>query len=124
MRRIGKGFSGVDTPLFDGMLVQQQAQDVDDATEDENDDNETCATLTKKVANLEQDKIGQAIEITKLKKRVRRVKSSTETVMDDQEDASKQREITKLDANEDITLEVVDAEVAMNADVQGRLAES
>nr|GEY70578.1 hypothetical protein [Tanacetum cinerariifolium] len=140
-------FSGVDTPLFDGMLVQQQAQDVDNATEDQNDDNETCATLTKKVANLEQDKIGQAIKITKLKKRVRRlekkrqfktsrlkrlrkvgtsqrVKSSAETVMDDQEDASKQGEITELDANEDVTLEVVDAEVAMNADVQGRLAES
>nr|GEV88563.1 hypothetical protein [Tanacetum cinerariifolium] len=31
---------------------------------------ETCATLTKKVANLEQDKIAQAIEIIKLKERV------------------------------------------------------
>nr|GFD34752.1 hypothetical protein [Tanacetum cinerariifolium] len=30
---------------------------------------ETCATLTKKVGNLEQDKIAQAIEITKLKQR-------------------------------------------------------
>nr|GEV37908.1 hypothetical protein [Tanacetum cinerariifolium] len=128
MRRIGRGFSGVDTPLFDGMLVQQQVQDVEDAAEDEDDDNEvsteptppsptpatpspsptqehipsppqaqtsqpssppqqkpsqttdilmtllntlleTCATLTKKVANLEQDKIAQAIEITKLKQR-------------------------------------------------------
>nr|GEU56753.1 hypothetical protein [Tanacetum cinerariifolium] len=34
---------------------------------------ETCATLTKKVGNLEQDKIAQAIEITKLKQRVRRL---------------------------------------------------
>nr|GEX57647.1 hypothetical protein [Tanacetum cinerariifolium] len=40
MRRIGKGFSGVDTPLFYGMLVQQQSQDVKDVVEDENDDNE------------------------------------------------------------------------------------
>nr|GEW34366.1 hypothetical protein [Tanacetum cinerariifolium] len=32
--------TGMDTPLFDGMLVQQQAQDVKDAVEDENDDNE------------------------------------------------------------------------------------
>nr|GEV43489.1 putative ribonuclease H-like domain-containing protein [Tanacetum cinerariifolium] len=30
MRRVGKGFSGVDTPLFEGMLVQQQ--DADDTT--------------------------------------------------------------------------------------------
>nr|GEV81151.1 retrovirus-related Pol polyprotein from transposon TNT 1-94 [Tanacetum cinerariifolium] len=40
MRRIEKGFSGVDTPLFDGMLVPQQAHDVEDAAEDEDDVNE------------------------------------------------------------------------------------
>nr|GEV64678.1 hypothetical protein [Tanacetum cinerariifolium] len=64
LMRIGKGFSGVDTPLFDGMLVPQQAQDVEDAAEDEDD------------------------------------------------------------VNEDVTLEEVDAEVTMDADVQGRLEES
>nr|GEV33411.1 zf-CCHC domain-containing protein/DUF4219 domain-containing protein/UBN2 domain-containing protein [Tanacetum cinerariifolium] len=32
--------SGVDNPLFDGMLVPQQAQDVEDAAEDEDDVNE------------------------------------------------------------------------------------
>nr|GFC08068.1 hypothetical protein [Tanacetum cinerariifolium] len=130
--RIGKGFSGVDTPLFDGMLVPQQAQDVKDVAEDEDAINEvsaeptppspthaipspspthehislppqdqtaqpssppqqqpsqtaeismtllnqlleTCATLTKQVSNLKQDKTAQAIEITKLKQRVRRL---------------------------------------------------
>nr|GFD27440.1 hypothetical protein [Tanacetum cinerariifolium] len=34
---------------------------------------ETCATPTKKVTNLEQDNIAEAIEITKLKQRVRRL---------------------------------------------------
>nr|GEU32716.1 reverse transcriptase domain-containing protein [Tanacetum cinerariifolium] len=34
---------------------------------------ETCATLNKQVFDLEQDKIAQAIEITKLKQRVRRL---------------------------------------------------
>nr|GEU38309.1 putative ribonuclease H-like domain-containing protein [Tanacetum cinerariifolium] len=38
--KVGKGFSRVDTPLFDGMLVPQQAQDVEDAAEDEDDVNE------------------------------------------------------------------------------------
>nr|GEU89990.1 hypothetical protein [Tanacetum cinerariifolium] len=100
MRRVGKGFSGVDTLLFDGMLVPQQVQDdVADAAEEEDVANEIspeptlpsptpattpppqqelitsssqrCANLTKKVSNLEQDKIAQAIEITKLKQRVR-----------------------------------------------------
>nr|GEY89252.1 hypothetical protein [Tanacetum cinerariifolium] len=46
MRMIGKGFSGVDTPLFDGMLVQQQVQAVEDAAEDEDDDNEVSAEPT------------------------------------------------------------------------------
>nr|GEY65703.1 hypothetical protein [Tanacetum cinerariifolium] len=76
---------------------------------------ETCATLTKKVGDLEQDKIAQSIEITKLKQKVRklekkiklkayrlkrlrkigttqRVESSANIVMDDQEDTSKQGE--------------------------------
>nr|GFB49487.1 hypothetical protein [Tanacetum cinerariifolium] len=30
MRRVGKGFSGVKTPLFEGMIVAQQADDVVD----------------------------------------------------------------------------------------------
>nr|GEY20336.1 hypothetical protein [Tanacetum cinerariifolium] len=72
-RKVGKGFSGVDNPLFADMLVPQQAQDVEDATEDEDDVHETCAPLTKQVANLEQDKIAQAIEIIKLKQRVKRL---------------------------------------------------
>nr|GEV71994.1 putative ribonuclease H-like domain-containing protein [Tanacetum cinerariifolium] len=161
MRRIGKGFSGVDTPLFDGMLVQQQVHVVEDATEYEDDHNEvsteptsplptpatsppsptqehipsppqaqtaqpsspppqqpsktvdisqsamtllntlleTCATLTKQVSNLEQDKIAQAIEITKLKQRVKRRIHLNK------------REIAELDADEDVTLEDVDAEI-------------
>nr|GEV38146.1 hypothetical protein [Tanacetum cinerariifolium] len=126
---VGKGFSGVDTPLFDGMLVPQQVQDdVADAVENEDVANEisdeptpplptppttpppqqelvplpsqTCATLTKKVGHLEQDKIAQAIKITKLKQRVRR------------------GEIAELD----ITLKEVDAK--KDAKVQGRLPES
>nr|GEV48032.1 hypothetical protein [Tanacetum cinerariifolium] len=83
MRRIGKGFSGVETSLFDAMLVPQQVQaDVAEVEEDEDEDNElmeTCATLTQKVANLEQDKIAQALEITKLKQRVRRLEKKRRT---------------------------------------------
>nr|GFB85093.1 hypothetical protein [Tanacetum cinerariifolium] len=59
---------------------------------------ETCATLTQNVANLEQDKIAQAIEITKLKQRVKRRMHPN------------RGEITELDADEDVTLEDVDAE--------------
>nr|GEZ09695.1 hypothetical protein [Tanacetum cinerariifolium] len=45
-----------------------------------------------------------------------RVKSSANTVMDDQEDASKQGEIVKLYIDEDVTLEEVAAEVAKDAE--------
>nr|GEU96417.1 hypothetical protein [Tanacetum cinerariifolium] len=114
IRRIGKGFSRVDTLLFDGMLVPQQAQDVENTVEDEDADNETCATLTKQVANLEQDKVVQAIKITKLKQRVKRRMHPNRG----------EGEITELDADEDVTLEEVDAEVTMDANVQGRLEES
>nr|GEZ70040.1 hypothetical protein [Tanacetum cinerariifolium] len=94
MRRIRKGFLGVDTPLFDGML--------------------TCATLTKQVANLEQDKIAQAIKITKLKQRARRLEKKRPF----KRMHPNRGEITELDADENVTL--VDAEEDMNADVQGR----
>nr|GEZ12590.1 hypothetical protein [Tanacetum cinerariifolium] len=65
--RIGKGFSGVETPLFDAMLVQQQVQD-DVAEVEEDEDNE-------KVLNLEQDKIAQDLEITKLKQTVKKLEN-------------------------------------------------
>nr|GEW79633.1 hypothetical protein [Tanacetum cinerariifolium] len=55
IRRVGKGFSGVDTLLFEGMLVPQQVHDdvVDDVADD-----------------VDDDKIAQAIKTTKLKQRV------------------------------------------------------
>nr|GEY54981.1 hypothetical protein [Tanacetum cinerariifolium] len=183
---VGKGFSRVDTPLFKGMLVPQQAADdvanvaADDVADDVDDVVaedaaeptslsptptttpppppqelpstsqvaptlppspiaqpssppqqqqpshdaailmdllntllEACTATTRKVKALEQDKIAQALEITKLKQRVRRlekknklkvfglrrlkkvgttqrVESFADTIMDDQEDASKQ----------------------------------
>nr|GEX00071.1 integrase, catalytic region, zinc finger, CCHC-type, peptidase aspartic, catalytic [Tanacetum cinerariifolium] len=64
---------------------------------------QTCATLTKQVANLEQDKIAQAIEITKLKQRVKRGCIQIG------------RKIAELDADKDVTLEDVDAAVEMEA---------
>nr|GEW45592.1 putative ribonuclease H-like domain-containing protein [Tanacetum cinerariifolium] len=91
IRRIGKGFSGVDTPLFDTMLVQPQVQDVA-KVEEEEDDNEG-------------------------------VKSSNDTIVDIQEDASKQGEIIELDVDEDVTLVDMDTAVEVNVDIQKRMEE-
>nr|GEX78596.1 putative ribonuclease H-like domain-containing protein [Tanacetum cinerariifolium] len=85
MRRVGKGFSGVETPLFSTMLVQPQPPAAEKEDEEQKPDTsessmsiintlmETCATLSQKVAHLEQDKIAQALEIFKFKKRVKKL---------------------------------------------------
>nr|GEW61972.1 hypothetical protein [Tanacetum cinerariifolium] len=71
---------------------------------------ETCASLSHKVAELEQDKHTQALEILKLKKR---------------EDVSKQGgEIEAIDADEEITLVDVETQkevVTMDVEPQGRI---
>nr|GEV20035.1 hypothetical protein [Tanacetum cinerariifolium] len=80
---------------------------------------ETCATLTQKVVNLEQDKVAQALEIVKLKQRVRKLEKKRRT----KHSGLKRRmhpnrgEITELDADEDVTL------VDVDADTQGRMEE-
>nr|GEV40452.1 hypothetical protein [Tanacetum cinerariifolium] len=154
IRRDGKGFYKVDTPLFEGMLVPQQSHDdvaadnvaddvanvvADAAVKDENAAEPTPPTPAttpphqqELIPSTSHDKIAQALEITKLKHRFRklekksklkalglkrlrkvrttqRVESPADTVMDDQEDASKQGGITKLDADADVTLEEVAA---------------
>nr|GEU78508.1 hypothetical protein [Tanacetum cinerariifolium] len=117
IRRVGKGFSRVETPLFEGILVvgenveegivEERVQD-DAAAQDgvsatiEEDVQHTppsspqpqpqaqpqaadfpldllqitldaCAALTSRIEQLESKKVSQALEITKLKKRVKRL---------------------------------------------------
>nr|GEY69992.1 putative ribonuclease H-like domain-containing protein [Tanacetum cinerariifolium] len=224
MKKVGKGFSGVDTPLFESMVVAQQVdkgaaevhvddvpavgvadvtaaaepiissltpptqpslQDVPSTSQVQptpppsliiqppspqqqpqplkdaeismdllHNLLDICTTLTRRIDNLEQDKIAQASKITKLKQRVKklerrnklkvsklrrlkkvgtaqRVDTSDDTVMND---VSKQgRIITDMDTDVDVTLKdvadiakevAVDAEIEESADVQGRQAES
>nr|GEX54961.1 hypothetical protein [Tanacetum cinerariifolium] len=142
------GFFGVDTLLFDGMLVPQQVHDdVADAAEDEDTTNEISAEptlpsptptttpppqqelipspsqLKQRVKRLEKKRKLKASGFKRLRKAetAQRVKSSADTIMDDHEDVSKHGGggIAKLDADEDVTLEEVDAE--KDADVQGRV---
>nr|GEV43975.1 hypothetical protein [Tanacetum cinerariifolium] len=110
-----------------------------------------CTTLTRRVEHLEQDKITQALEITKLQQRVKklerrnkasklrrlkkvgttqRIDTSDDTVLDD---VSKHgRIIADMDVDMDVTLKdvavvakyVQDAKIEESLDVQGRQAES
>nr|GEU32965.1 hypothetical protein [Tanacetum cinerariifolium] len=127
---VGKGFSRVETPLFVGILVPQQA--VDDVANVVADD-----VVTKDVAEptlpsptpTTQPPPPQELLSTSQVRTAQRIESSTDIVIDDQEDASKQEGIiAELDADKDVTLEEVDtakdAEIEKNADVQGRQEES
>nr|GEW52829.1 hypothetical protein [Tanacetum cinerariifolium] len=86
---------------------------------------ETCATLTQKVAHLEHDKVAQALEITKLKQRVRKLERKRRS----KHFGLKRRmhpnrgEIVELDADEDLTLIDVDTTVEMDVDTQERMEE-
>nr|GEZ45682.1 zinc finger, CCHC-type [Tanacetum cinerariifolium] len=92
MRRIGKGFSRVETPLFEGMLVVREDVEADIREEQIPDDTaiaaaqevitpavledtalDACATLTLRVKHLEHAKEAQTLEITQLKKRVKKL---------------------------------------------------
>nr|GEY61803.1 reverse transcriptase domain-containing protein [Tanacetum cinerariifolium] len=70
MRRVGKGFSGVETPLFENMLAvrdvakEAKAQRILD----------TCSAFALRVEGLENDKVAQQLEIVKLKERVKKLK--------------------------------------------------
>nr|GEZ62714.1 hypothetical protein [Tanacetum cinerariifolium] len=82
---------------------------------------ETCATLSQKVAELEQDKHSQALEILQLKKRVMKLEKKKKSKSSG---FKRLRKIEAIDADDGITL--VDVETAkevvvMDAETQGRL---
>nr|GEV92744.1 hypothetical protein [Tanacetum cinerariifolium] len=170
-QRVGKGFTRVETPLFESMLVEQHADEKGDADENVEEVNvgdaaegdvqqtppqspqvqppshqpqpqqaakfpmnflrdvmDACAALTRRVLHLEFHKVSQALEITKLKRRVKklerrnkvrvlklrrlqrvgtsqRVETSNETVMDDV--SNQRRMIAEVDADADVVLEDV-----------------
>nr|GEY77777.1 hypothetical protein [Tanacetum cinerariifolium] len=132
MRRVRKGFSRVETPLFKGMLVGQEIEEggdeeehVDDVTAGDAAQGDDTATHrevpTARVEHLEYDKVAQALEITKLKRRVKKLekgnrgriineidKDDAVALMDDKEDDKKDKEV----------------KVVENDQVQGRQAKS
>nr|GFC18623.1 hypothetical protein [Tanacetum cinerariifolium] len=103
----------VETPLFEGMLVPQQAvNDIDDVAND---------NVADDVANVEPTPPSPPPTITP--------PPSQELPSTSHENPTKQGEIiAKIDADKDVSLEEVDAakdnEVEKNKDVQGRLEES
>nr|GEV04170.1 hypothetical protein [Tanacetum cinerariifolium] len=104
MRRVGKGFSGVDTLLFEVMLVPQQVQDDIDAAVEDVDVVEPTPPLPTLLLHHHLNKNLSLHHHRRMH--------------------PNRGKITKLDADEDVTLEEVAAKVTKDADVQGRLEES
>nr|GFD28030.1 hypothetical protein [Tanacetum cinerariifolium] len=71
---------------------------------------ETCATLSQEVAELEQDKHTPALEIIKLKKRVKKLENK-------RMHPNRGRKIEAIDANEDISLVDVETQVDLDAEL-------
>nr|GEW04128.1 hypothetical protein [Tanacetum cinerariifolium] len=138
IKRVGKGFFGVETSLFEGMIVEQQVGE--GAAEVHVEDVSTAGVADEgDVSAADDDKIAQALEITKLKQRVKklerrnkasklkrlkkvssaqRIDTSDDTVMDD---VSKQgRMIADMDADVDLTLKdiVADAKDGQDAEME------
>nr|GEX49973.1 hypothetical protein [Tanacetum cinerariifolium] len=161
-RRVGKGFSEVETPLFESMLVEQQVTKEGDTYENVEENHPfhllhhllqhhnhlKISLQLPRVEHLEFDKVAQALEITKLKRRVKklerrnkvrklklkrlqrvgtsqRVETSNETMLDDV--SNQGRMIAEVDDDLDVVLEnVIEAtdEVKESAQDEGRQAES
>nr|GFB60424.1 hypothetical protein [Tanacetum cinerariifolium] len=86
MRRVGKGSSGVETPLFEGMLaVRQPAEEelvdeqvqIDNAVAAaENVEENVAENISQRVGNLEIDNAAQKLEIIQLKARVKKLEKA------------------------------------------------
>nr|GEU29850.1 hypothetical protein [Tanacetum cinerariifolium] len=126
MRRVRKGFLGVETPLFESTLavknvaeeaeaqVPAQGDDVQEPiTEEVVTDQvlDTCSALALRVESLENDKAAQQLEIFKLKARVKKLEKINKV---------KSSKLRRLKKDERIEL-VADQE--KDAEVEGRHAD-
>nr|GFC99805.1 hypothetical protein [Tanacetum cinerariifolium] len=106
MRRVGKGFSRVETPLFEGMLVAVQPVEeglvadqvsVDAAVEAHVAEDVSHDAIPSppphRVENLETDNAAQKLEIVKLKARVKKLEKANKSK------SSKLRRLRKVGAS-------------------------
>nr|GEW26807.1 hypothetical protein [Tanacetum cinerariifolium] len=117
MKRVGKGFSGRDTPLFPTMMVTEVPQPsdptsvADEAVNEKMDDSLERDATTATSLDAEQDRAGQRRRRSRTHGHKRlykvglsaRVESSKDEGLGE-ENASKQGRIVDIDANKDITL--------------------
>nr|GEU42834.1 xylulose kinase-1 [Tanacetum cinerariifolium] len=114
MKRVGKGFSGVETPLFESMLVEQHVDEEGDANENIEEVNvgdaaEGDVTAAHgEVPTVKKLERRNKVRVLKLRRLQRvgtshRVETSNETVVDDV--SNQGRMIAEMDQDIDVVLE-------------------
>nr|GEY10645.1 hypothetical protein [Tanacetum cinerariifolium] len=106
----------------------QQSQDLSSTSQEALD---ACAALTRRVEHLEYDKVAQALEITKLKRRVKQLERGNNVKVLKLRRLKKERMIDELDRDEGVALmddegaekKAEEAQVAGDDQVKGRQAE-
>ncbi|GKA04648.1 hypothetical protein Tco_0683768 [Tanacetum coccineum] len=96
MRRLGKGFSGRETPLFQTMVVQDQAE----MGEDEADNKKMCEDMNDSLERASTTATSLDAEVGSS----RMVESSENEGLGEEDASKKGRRINAIDADEDITL--------------------
>nr|GEU90260.1 putative ribonuclease H-like domain-containing protein [Tanacetum cinerariifolium] len=138
MKRIGKGFLGVETSLFDTMLVQPQVDDAAEVEEDEDNDEVPAAPSPPPPAYESSLPTQEHIHLRPLAQPVPPSsppqQQPTQTGIRDCQAQVKSQEVVKKeeiqvfwfkevkeDVDEDVTLVDVDTTVRMDADTQERM---
>nr|GEX82919.1 reverse transcriptase domain-containing protein [Tanacetum cinerariifolium] len=101
MRRVRKGFSGVETPLVEGMLVDRQPAKEGLVAEQVQVDDAIAAAVEEdvvedRVENLEKDNAAQKLVIIKLKARVKKLEKANMVK------SSKLRHLRKVEASKQV----------------------
>nr|GEV31170.1 hypothetical protein [Tanacetum cinerariifolium] len=127
MRMVGKGFSRVETPLFERMIVEQQVDE--DADEVNVDDVPAIGVAAEGVVGAANDEVPTAVEEPSIPSPT--PPTPPPQPSQDQHSTSQGRMIVDIDVDVDVTLEDAKevaakkyAEVDKSADIQGRKAES
>nr|GEW13064.1 integrase, catalytic region, zinc finger, CCHC-type, peptidase aspartic, catalytic [Tanacetum cinerariifolium] len=137
--KVGKGFSRVDTPLFEGMIVAQQDDDVADegaasvavddvpaATDEPSIPSPTPTTKppppSQELPSTLKDKIAQTLEITKLKQKIKKLERRNKLKVSKLKRLKKVGIVQRVDTSEDTIMDddvaavEKDAEIEENAD--------
>nr|GEZ59821.1 hypothetical protein [Tanacetum cinerariifolium] len=121
MRRVGKGFSGVETPLFEGMIVEQQVAEGDDDEVHVKDVN-AAGVATEGVVSAADDVVPTVVEELS-------IPSPTPPTLPSQpsHDIPLTSQDVVLEDAKDVAADAKDgqdADIDENADIQGRTAKS